>query len=206
MTAKDVTELLDWLDAAGIHVHVDGGWGVDALIGEQTRRHTDLDLALDRDELDGARGALEEHGFRCDGTIEPGLPARLVLRDEQGRQVDFHPLFFDRGGDGWQQLSESAKAWGRYPADDLDAIGVIGGRQVRCLSPQLQFRFRMGFEWSERDEHDVRLLVEHFGLPSPPTFSTSAHPSPPPPSRKASRSVAREVGVSARGQVPHWRT
>jgi len=28
----------------------------------------------------------------------------------------------------------------------------------------------MGYEWSERDEHDVRLLVEHFGLPSPPTF------------------------------------
>jgi lincosamide nucleotidyltransferase A/C/D/E len=170
MTAKDVIEVLDCLDGAGIHVYVDGGWGVDALIGEQTRRHADLDLALDRDGVDQARRALEERGFQHDPTTEPGLPARLVLRDEQGRQVDFHPLLFDQGGDGWQQLSESAKAWGRYPADDLDATGVIAGREVRCLGPQLQFRFRMGYEWSERDEHDIRLLVGHFGLPSPPTF------------------------------------
>jgi lincosamide nucleotidyltransferase A/C/D/E len=170
MTAKDVIDVLDCLDGADVHVYVDGGWGVDALLGEQTRRHTDLDLALDRDELDRARGALEEHGFRYDGTTEPGLPARLVLRDEQGRQVDLHSLRFDQGGDGWQQLSKSGKAWGRYPAEDLDAKGLIAGRHVRCLSSQLQFRFRMGYEWSERDEHDVRLLVEHFGLPSPPTF------------------------------------
>jgi hypothetical protein len=27
----------------------------------------------------------------------------------------------------------------------------------------------MGYEWSKRDEHDLRLLVEHFGLPRPPT-------------------------------------
>jgi lincosamide nucleotidyltransferase A/C/D/E len=170
MTAKDVIDVLDCLDGADVHVYVDGGWGVDALIGEQTRRHLDLDLALDRDELDEARRALEEHGFQHDATTEPGLPARLVLRDERGRQVDLHPLLFDQGGDGWQQLSKSGKAWGRYPAGDLDANGVIAGQQVRCLSPELQCRFRMGYEWSERDEHDVRLLVEHFGLPSPPTF------------------------------------
>jgi lincosamide nucleotidyltransferase A/C/D/E len=169
MTAKDVMDVLDCLDGTGVHVYVDGGWGVDALIGEQTRRHSDLDLALDRNELDEARRALEEHGFQHDATTEPGLPARLVLRDDQGRQVDFHPLLFDQEGDGWQQLSKSTRAWGRYPADDLDGNGVIAGRHVRCLSPQLQFRFRMGYEWSERDEHDVRLLVEHFGLPSPPT-------------------------------------
>jgi lincosamide nucleotidyltransferase A/C/D/E len=170
MTIEDVIDVLDSLDGEGILVYVDGGWGVDALIGEQTRRHGDLDLALDRDRLDRAREALEEHGFRHDTTIEPGLPARLVLRDARGRQVDFHPLLFDKGGDGWQQLSESGRAWGRYPAEDLDASGAIAGRLVRCLSPQLQFRFRMGYEWSERDEHDLRLLVEHFGLPRPPTL------------------------------------
>jgi lincosamide nucleotidyltransferase A/C/D/E len=170
MTPTDVIEVLDCLEEAGVDFCIDGGWGIDALIGEQTRDHTDLDLALDRNDLDDACRALAERGFRYDGTIEPGLPARLVLRDKQGRKVDLHPLLLDQGGDGWQQLSESGKAWGRYPAEDLDANGVIAGRQVRCLSPQLQFRFRMGYEWGDRDEHDVRLLVEHFGLPSPPTF------------------------------------
>ena len=31
---------------------------------------------------------------------------------------------------------------------------------VRCLSAQLQARFRMGYELSEPDEHDLRLLAE----------------------------------------------
>ena len=59
---------------------------------------------------------------------------------------------------------------GLYPAEDLRATGAIGWRPVRCLSPQLQLRFRLGYEWSERDVHNVRLLVERFGVPAPPPF------------------------------------
>lgn len=170
MTADQVLEVLDWLETAGVQVWVDGGWGVDALLGEETRPHSDLDLALDRDELERAQRALEEHGFEHDKSIEPGLPARLVMRDARGREVDFHPLIFDHSGDGWQQLSASGRAWGRYPAKDLGATGVIAGQPVRCLSPVLQLRFRMGYEWSERDEHDIRRLIERFDVPAPPPF------------------------------------
>jgi len=46
MTANEVLEVLGWLDMVGIEVWVDGGWGVDALLGEETRPHSDLDLAL----------------------------------------------------------------------------------------------------------------------------------------------------------------
>jgi hypothetical protein len=42
----DVIEVLDALDSAGVEWWVLGGWGVDALIGEQTRAHKDLDLAV----------------------------------------------------------------------------------------------------------------------------------------------------------------
>jgi lincosamide nucleotidyltransferase A/C/D/E len=104
------------------------------LLGEETRPHSDLDLALDHDELERARQVVAERGFEPDKTIEPGLPARLVMRDGRGREVDFHPLIFDHSGDGWQQLSESGRAWGRYPAKDLGATGVIAGRPVRCLA------------------------------------------------------------------------
>jgi lincosamide nucleotidyltransferase A/C/D/E len=168
MTAADVIEVLDCLKEAGVDVCIDGGWGIDALVGEQTREHEDLDLAVDRDDLENAQQALAEHGFHHDATLEPGLPTRFVLRDERGRQVDFHPLVFDDRGDGWQQLSESGKAWGHYPANDLDSSGAIAGRQVRCLSPQLQLRFHLGYEWKDRDERDLRLLIERFGLTSPP--------------------------------------
>jgi lincosamide nucleotidyltransferase A/C/D/E len=173
MTVRDVIEVLDGLKQAGVRVCVDGGWGIDALIGEQTRDHSDLDLALDGHDLDAARQALGEQGFQHDESSEPGLPARLVLRDDRGRQVDLHPLLFDERGDGWQQLSATGRAWGRYPVDDFDAIGSIGGQRVSCLSAHLQARFRMGYELSERDEHDLRLLVEQFGVPSPPGLQQS---------------------------------
>lgn len=169
MTPEDVLDLLDALEQSGVPVWVDGGWGVEALTGELTRPHTDLDLALDRSFLEAAKSALEAVGFRHDPGADPGLPARLVMRDEHGRQVDLHPLVFDVEGDGWQQLSGHGRAWGRYPAADLQATGTIGGRRVRCLSPELQVRFRLAYEWTERDEHDLELLVSRFAdVPVPP--------------------------------------
>jgi lincosamide nucleotidyltransferase A/C/D/E len=168
MTESDVVEVLEWLHAANVEVWIDGGWGVDALVGDQTRPHTDLDLALDHDDVDRAREALEQREYRYDATADPGLPARLVMRDEPGRQVDLHPLEFTEDGSGWQPLSESGKAWGCYAAEGLRGVGTVKGRPVRCLSPQLQFRFRLGYEWTARDEHDLRLLIERFGMPAPP--------------------------------------
>ena len=160
MRADDVLRVLDDLEAGGLTVWVDGGWGVDALVGRTTRDHADLDLAIDRDELARARFVFEELGFRHDPGVEPGLPARLVLRDAAGRQVDVHPLRFDDNGDGWQQLSDTGDDWGCYPADGLSAWGSIGGRRVRCLTAELQLRFHEGYELTSKDEHDLKLLRE----------------------------------------------
>lgn len=167
MTAADVLEVLDALEDAGVRVWIDGGWGVDALLGRQTRDHVDVDLALDRERLPRAREALEGLGFHHAADARPGLPARFVMVDSRGRQVDLHPLRFDDAGDGWQQLTVAGDRWGRYPAPDLGSTGSIGRREVRCLSPELQVRFHLGYGWSEADEHDLRLLTETFGLPMP---------------------------------------
>jgi lincosamide nucleotidyltransferase A/C/D/E len=77
MTVRDVIEVLDCLEQAGIHVWVDGGWGVDALVGEQTRDHSDLDLALDGDDLEAARQALEEEGFNMTSPVSRGFLGAL---------------------------------------------------------------------------------------------------------------------------------
>jgi lincosamide nucleotidyltransferase A/C/D/E len=159
MTGGDVVQVLGALEGAGLTVWVDGGWGVDALAGRVTRTHADLDLAIDRDDLFRAQAVLEGLGFHHDDAAEPGLPARLVLRDGRGRQVDVHPLRFDESGDGWQQLSHGDD-WGRYPASGLGAWGTIGGRRVRCLGAELQALFHEGYEKTEKDEHDLRLLRE----------------------------------------------
>ena len=49
MSAPEVHAVLDGLAAAGCHAWIGGGWGVDALVGNQTRGHRDLDLAVDAD-------------------------------------------------------------------------------------------------------------------------------------------------------------
>ncbi len=42
---------------------------------------------------------------------------------------------------------------------------------MRCLSAELQVRFRLAHEWTERDEHDLNLLVARFAdVPVPPPF------------------------------------
>jgi lincosamide nucleotidyltransferase A/C/D/E len=41
MKAADVADVLDRFDAAGLWYCIEGGWGVDALLGEQTREHRD---------------------------------------------------------------------------------------------------------------------------------------------------------------------
>jgi hypothetical protein len=45
-SSADVLEILAAVAASGADVWVDGGWGIDALVGAQTREHADLDLAL----------------------------------------------------------------------------------------------------------------------------------------------------------------
>jgi lincosamide nucleotidyltransferase A/C/D/E len=43
MTSADVTEFYIDSNALGIEIWIEGGWGVDALLGEQTRPVADLD-------------------------------------------------------------------------------------------------------------------------------------------------------------------
>jgi lincosamide nucleotidyltransferase A/C/D/E len=166
MSADDVLDVLGVLDAAGVEVWLDGGWGVDALLGGQTRPHDDLDLALSLAELSLAERALAKRGFGRDEGAEPGLPARLVLRDGKGRRVDLHPLEFDGEGNGWQQVGEDA--WGLYPAEELTPLGRVGTRGVRCISARLQLRHHLGYEWREQDRKDVGHLAAVFGVSVPP--------------------------------------
>ncbi len=46
MQAQDVLEIVHRLEGAGVVVWLDGGWGVDALLGRQTRPHDDVDVII----------------------------------------------------------------------------------------------------------------------------------------------------------------
>jgi lincosamide nucleotidyltransferase A/C/D/E len=99
MPSARLLQLLDALAAARVQVWLDGGWGVDALLGAQHREHDDVDLVVRLTDLGRLTAALEPYGFQV---AEDHLPTRLVLRNGAGEQVDLHPVTFDAAGDGWQ--------------------------------------------------------------------------------------------------------
>lgn len=51
MPAEAAMDLLRLLEGAGIDVWLDGGWAVDAALGEQTRSHKDLDIIVQISDL-----------------------------------------------------------------------------------------------------------------------------------------------------------
>ncbi len=166
MNGSDVMEVLDRLQSAGVRFWVDGGWGVDALLLEQTREHEDLDLVVEREGCERAATVLRELGFAHDAEEQPGLPARFVLRDPRGRRVDLHPVVFGADGNAWQPLP--GEAWGAYPHDGLQATGEIKGRTVPCITAELQLRHHLCYAWDENDRHDMVLLADRFGVALPP--------------------------------------
>jgi len=57
-TLGGVLTVLDLADEAGVAPVDRGGWGVDALLGTQTRDHGDLDVAIDARHLEAFAEAL----------------------------------------------------------------------------------------------------------------------------------------------------
>ena len=159
MTAADVIGILDRLDAAGVESWLDGGWGVDALLGEQTREHEDVDLVMRVSDVQAMRDAVAGAGFE----LNRGEPdSNFVLRDDGGREIDVHPVRFDAGGNGVYRM-ENGEDW-VYPAEGFTGRGRIGGRDVKCLSPDVQMLGHAGgYEPHWTDFHDMRLLNSRFG-------------------------------------------
>lgn len=149
--ADDVHDILQALEAVAADPRLSGGWGIDALVGDQTRPHRDVDLAVRAEGIDAAVEALSKRGY---AVATDWLPVRIELSC-QDRHVDLHPLHYRDDGSAWQSgLNETTY---EYPAEGWVA-GRIGGRTVVCLSATLQRLFHSGYELSEKDRHDLATL------------------------------------------------
>lgn len=160
MRAEEVLAVLGAMQQAGLRVWLDGGWGVDALLGEVTRRHDDVDLVVELDAVPAVVTALEPLAFRL---VEDHLPTRAVLRATDGRQVDLHPVRFDDDGTGWQLGASPDGSDCGHPVEGFGQ-GRIGDRVVPCLTPELQLAHHLGYPPRDRDRLDVERLAGRFGL------------------------------------------
>ena len=157
--------VLDALESDGISVWVDGGWGVDALVREQTRDHDDLDLVVSLVDCDLAMRSLQGLGFAL---YEDERPTRFVLGDDHDRRIDFHTVSFDDIGDGYQVLPDGSAH--RYRRTALTGRGRVGNRHVRCLTAEAQIECHLGYEPDEGDRRDMRALAYRFQLGLPPPY------------------------------------
>ena len=158
MTAQDVVAFVQLLNQHHIAVYIDGGWGVDALLGEQTRIHADLDIAVEHKDVPQIRALLEARGYR-DVPRDDTRDCNFVLGDDAGHLIDFHSYTFD---------AEGKCVFGvPYPFDSLSGTGSIDGFPVKCISPAWMVDFHTGYPLDENDYHDVKLLCERFGIALP---------------------------------------
>ena len=161
MTAEDVLDVVKLFEQNQIVVILDGGWAVDALLGEQTRRHSDLDIAMPHLYVPLARALLEAKGY-TDVPRDDTRDCNFVLGDNLGHQVDFHTYMFNEQG---------ILVFGvPYPPDSLDGTGSIGGHPVKCISAEWLVKFHTGYQLDENDYHDIKTLCQRFHLEMPPEY------------------------------------
>jgi len=167
ISATDVLGILNALEGAALSVWLDGGWGVDALLGEQTRLHDDLDLVVQLEDSNGAVEALAAIGFRLDVDARP---TRFVVGDVTDRRIDFHPVVFAEDGSA-RQIGAGARGGDAvYPVDGFGGIGEIAGCKVPCLTAELLVAHHQGYEPQAKDRHNVELLCARFSIPLPRTY------------------------------------
>jgi lincosamide nucleotidyltransferase A/C/D/E len=160
--ARELVAVVGALRSAGVEFWVVGGWGVDALEGQQTRKHYDVDVLLAdyRGEATVAVQALAELGYRSVRTgNDPAvlLAPRNVLRDDCRHQVELlglNRLLLDERLDPEDPRPTPVEL--RRP--ELFSTGSIDACAIPCISVELQRLLREGYPQRGIDVHDVSLL------------------------------------------------
>jgi lincosamide nucleotidyltransferase A/C/D/E len=161
MTAVAAIELLKLFEQNQIEVTIDGGWGVDALLREQTRAHADLDIVIAYLDADHLRAVLEARGYK-EIPLRDTHAYNFVMGDENGRLVDIHTYTFDPVGHPEYGID--------YPLESLNGLGNILGYPVRCISLEYMVKFHTGYEVDETDYVDVKALCQRFDIEMPTVF------------------------------------
>ncbi len=166
MVADDVLAIYNLLESKGIKIWLDGGWAVDAQLGVQTRRHNDVDIAIETSDVTEFRQIMAEHGYKHVPRTGD-KPENFVLGDDKGHEIDTHVFVWDEHSNGIYGPAENNDMW---PAASLLSMGNINGQPVRATSPECLVQFHTGYEVDADDWHDVQLLCGKYDLEIPADY------------------------------------
>jgi lincosamide nucleotidyltransferase A/C/D/E len=167
MSADSALRLLGGLEERHVDYCLGGGWGVDALLGEQTRDHSDLDLWLPAAHLERLFVAFSMAGVDRIFPWPGDRPWNFVLHDGHTLRVDLHLYELVPSGSVYYG---SVLDGDTFPADAFTGRGCINGVSVPCEEPAWALRWRTGYPPRDVDRHDVPLLAARFGFALPEAF------------------------------------
>ena len=174
MKETDVVELCELFRSHGLDVVVDGGWGVDALLGYQSRPHSDLDIALPHQQVPVLRKLLIDRGYVA--VDRPDTTAwNFVLGDAAGQEVDVHSFTFEPPLDlavvDPSEVPDDKPVSGvDYQRRSLYGFGRIADTVVRCIPPDYMVSFHTGYPLDEDDFRDTSALCAKFGIELPAEY------------------------------------
>lgn len=149
-TKDDLINVLDLLDKSKIRYWLDGGWGVDVLVGKQTREHRDIDIDFDAQHTDALIDILVARGYSI---VTDWRPVRIELYHPEMSYIDIHP--FVLSADGKAKQADMAGGWYDFEPDFF-GHAEFEGRNVPCISAKGQKIFHTGYELREIDKHDIK--------------------------------------------------
>jgi lincosamide nucleotidyltransferase A/C/D/E len=152
MTVDQVLAVVRRIQAVGCRFWIEGGWGVDALAGRQTRPHRDLDIDVDGTFEAEVLAALQDLGYEVETDWRPN---RVELVAPGRGWVDVHPLLIDEVGNARQAALDGG--WHEFPRSFF-TIGRLGDMPIPCVSIAAQRLFHSGYELRDVDLHDLAIL------------------------------------------------
>ena len=152
MTLAEVLVVLDAVEKVGCRYWLEGGWGIDALLGYQSRPHRDLDVDIDGGYEDEVLEALATLGYVVETDWRPN---RVELAAAGRGWVDVHPLELQADGSARQSAPDGGTH--EFPSTYF-ITGSLAGRPVPCFTIAAQRLFRRGYQPRPEDVHDLRRL------------------------------------------------
>lgn len=152
VTKENLIEVLDLLDNMKMRYWIDGGWGIDILIGKQNREHRDIDVDFDEEYTEALLNKLIEKGYEI---VVDWSPSRIELYHPELSYIDIHPLIIN--DDGSARQANPQGGWYEFEAKWF-STAVFEGRVIPSISAEAQKLFHSGYELREVDIIDLKNL------------------------------------------------
>jgi hypothetical protein len=165
---EEVQRVCAALNADGVPYWVAGGWGLDALVGCQTRRHRDLDLVLHpyRENLPKVAAVLTSLGYERQTPFDDGtmwFPDVEVYLDRHGHDVQLLSVNWDiltkveellaSTSSGETAVTDKLTRNAVLKLDRFVATGALEDVAIPALSLVAQRLFHLGYPQRPEEPH-----------------------------------------------------